>query len=397
MMLNLNTLGLAATIDASGIGAPDYQTILSTLTGYFRQIYGEDAYLEPDSKDGQMLSIFALAMHDANNSAIAVYNSFSPATAQGRALESNVKINGIKKSAASRSTVDVRVTGQVGTIIANGIVRDSSGNSWSLPPTVVIGLNGEVIATATSRIDGAIIALPGEVNAIGTPTRGWQSVTNPAAATPGRAVETDADLRIRQSQSVALPSRTVLDGILGAITSLPGVKRARPYENDSNQPDEHGIPGHSIAIVVDGGDAKAIASTIALKKTPGAGTYGTTSIAVKDKNGMTQNVNFFRKADVAVYAQVELKPLMGYTSDIGEEIKAAIADYINNIAIGEPVRIHRLYLPANLNGAENRATFDLVGLTIGTSPGALSGDNVDIAFNAAAISHNDNIIIKVTI
>lgn len=396
-MLNLNTLGLAATIDASGIGAPDYQTILNTLTGYFRQIYGEDAYLAADSKDGQMLSIFALAMHDANNSAIAVYNSFSPATAQGRALESNVKINGIKKSAASRSTVDVRVTGQVGTIIANGIVRDSSGNTWSLPPTVVIGLNGEVIATATSRIDGAIIALPGEVNAIGTPTRGWQSVTNPAAATPGRAIETDADLRVRQSQSVALPSRTVLDGILGAITSLPGVKRARPYENDSNQPDEHGIPGHSIAIVVDGGDAKAIASTIALKKTPGAGTYGTTSIAVKDKNGMTQNVNFFRKADVAVYAQVELKPLMGYTSDIGEEIKAAIADYINNIDIGEPVRIHRLYLPANLNGAENRATFDLVGLTIGTSPGALSGNNVDVAFNAAAISHNDNITIKVTI
>lgn len=396
-MLNLNTLGLAATIDASGIGAPDYQTILNTLTGYFRQIYGEDAYLTADSKDGQMLSIFALAMHDANNSAIAVYNSFSPATAQGRALESNVKINGIKKSAASRSTVDVRVTGQVGTIIANGIVRDSSGNSWSLPPTVVIGLNGEVITTATSRVDGAIIALPGEVNAIGTPTRGWQSVTNPAAATPGRAIETDADLRVRQSQSVALPSRTVLDGILGAITSLPGVKRARPYENDSNQPDEHGIPGHSIAIVVDGGDAKAIASTIALKKTPGAGTYGTTSIAVKDKNGMTQNVNFFRKADVAVYAQVELKPLMGYTSDIGEEIKTAIADYINNIDIGEPVRIHRLYLPANLNGAENRATFDLVGLTIGTSPGALSGNNVDVAFNAAAISHNDNITIKVTI
>ncbi|MFC0228942.1 baseplate J/gp47 family protein [Serratia aquatilis] len=396
-MLNLDTLGLAATINASGIGAPDYQTILSTLTGYFRQIYGEDAYLEADSKDGQMLGIFALAIHDANNSAIAAYNSFSPATAQGRALESNVKINGIAKSAASRSTVDVRLIGQVGTIIANGIVRDSSGNSWSLPPTVVIGLNGEVITTATCQIGGAIIALPGEVNVIGTPTRGWQSVTNPVAATPGRAVETDADLRVRQSQSVALPSRTVLDGIVGAITSLPGVKRARPYENDSNVANQHGIPGHSISIVVDGGDAEAIAKTIALKKTPGAGTYGTTSIPVKDKNGMTQNVNFFRKADVAIYVQVELKPLMGYTSDIGEEIKKEIVDYINNIDIGEPVRIHRLYLPANLNGAENRATFDLVGLTIGTSPGALSGNNVDIAFNAAATSNNANISIKVTI
>ncbi|MEN4248005.1 hypothetical protein P9A06_25970, partial [Serratia marcescens] len=50
MMLNLDTLGLAATVTASGISAPDYQTILNTLTGYFQQIYGDDVYLEPDSK-----------------------------------------------------------------------------------------------------------------------------------------------------------------------------------------------------------------------------------------------------------------------------------------------------------------------------------------------------------
>ncbi|EMP5337492.1 hypothetical protein RZ698_005086, partial [Citrobacter freundii] len=53
MALNLDTLGLSATVTAQGISAPDYQTILDTLTSYFRQIYGSDAYLEPDSKDGQ--------------------------------------------------------------------------------------------------------------------------------------------------------------------------------------------------------------------------------------------------------------------------------------------------------------------------------------------------------
>ena len=51
MALNLDTLGLSATVTAQGISAPDYQTILDTLTSYFRQIYGSDAYLEPDSKD----------------------------------------------------------------------------------------------------------------------------------------------------------------------------------------------------------------------------------------------------------------------------------------------------------------------------------------------------------
>ncbi|HFD8847329.1 TPA: hypothetical protein ACF60J_004835, partial [Salmonella enterica] len=77
MALNLDTLGLSATVTAEGISAPDYQTILDTLTSYFQQIYGSDAYLEPDSKDGQMV---ALAIHDANNTAISVYNCFSPVT-----------------------------------------------------------------------------------------------------------------------------------------------------------------------------------------------------------------------------------------------------------------------------------------------------------------------------
>ncbi|HIC3174541.1 TPA: hypothetical protein ACW2OC_004925, partial [Salmonella enterica] len=57
MALNLDTLGLSATVTAEGISAPDYQTILDTLTSYFQQIYGSDVYLEPDSKDGQMVAL----------------------------------------------------------------------------------------------------------------------------------------------------------------------------------------------------------------------------------------------------------------------------------------------------------------------------------------------------
>ena len=35
MALDLDTLGLSATVTAEGISAPDYQTILSTLISYF--------------------------------------------------------------------------------------------------------------------------------------------------------------------------------------------------------------------------------------------------------------------------------------------------------------------------------------------------------------------------
>lgn len=394
-MLNLDTLGLAATVTASGISAPDYQTILNTLTGYFQQIYGDDVYLDPDSKDGQMVSIYARGIHDANNSAIAVYNSFSPATAQGRGLASNVKINGIAVTPASRSTADVRIVGQVGTLITNGTVRDSNGITWSLPASVVIGIDGAVTVTATCQIDGAVVAPAGSITEIGTPTRGWQSVTNPAAATAGRKVETDAELRQRQAKSVAIPSLTVLDGIMGAVATLDGVERYRGYENDTSVEDANGLPPHSISLVVAGGDAAAIAKTIATKKTPGGGTYGTTTISVTDKYGIVHPISFFRPTSVDIYARVEIKALQGYTSAVGEEIRTAVAAYINEIEIGDPVYLTRLFLPANLNGSADSATFDITDLQIGTSPGSLAPANVVIGFNAVAACAPANVEVVV--
>ncbi|MEN4050284.1 baseplate J/gp47 family protein [Serratia marcescens] len=395
MMLNLDTLGLAATVTASGISAPDYQTIINRLTGFFKQIYGDDVYLESDSKDGQMLAIYARGIHDVNNMAIAVYNSFSPATAQGRGLASNVKINGISVTPASRSTADVRIVGQVGTPITNGTVRDSNGISWSLPASVVIGIDGTVTVTATCQIDGAIVAPAGSITEIGTPTRGWQSVTNPVAATAGRKVETDAELRQRQAKSVAIPSLTVLDGIMGAVATLDGVERYRGYENDTSVTDANGLPPHSISLVVAGGDVAAIAKTIATKKTPGGGTYGTTTIDVTDKYGIVHPISFFRPTSVDIYARVEIKALQGYTSAVGEEIRTAVAAYINEIEIGDPVYLTRLFLPANLNGSADSATFDITDLQIGTSPGSLAPANVVIGFNAVAACAPANVEVVV--
>ncbi|WP_241686414.1 baseplate J/gp47 family protein [Serratia plymuthica] len=395
MMLNLDTLGLAATVTASGISAPDYQTILSTLTGYFQQIYGDDVYLDPDSKDGQMVAIYARGIHDANNSVIAVYNSFSPSTARGRGLASNVKINGISVTPASRSTADVLIVGQVGTLITNGTARDSNGITWSLPASVVIGIDGTVTVTATCQINGAVVAPAGTITEIGTPTRGWQSVTNPAAAAAGRKVETDAELRQRQAKSVAIPSLTVLDGIIGAVATLDGVERYRGYENDTSVEDANGLPPHSISLVVSGGDASAIARTIATKKTPGGGTYGTTPINVTDKYGIVHPISFFRPTSVNIYARVEIKALQGYTSAVGEEIRTTVAAYINEIEIGDPVYLTRLFLPANLNGNADSATFDITEVQIGTSVGSLAPANVIIGFNAVATCAPANIEVVV--
>lgn len=393
MSLDLDTLGLSATVTAEGISAPDYQTVLATITGYFQQIYGSDAYIDPDSKDGQMVSLVALAIHDANNTAIAVYNSFSPSTAIGAGLSSNVKINGITRRAATNSTVDLLLTGTVGTAITNGSVRDANRVVWNLPATVVIGASGTVVATATCANAGAVAAVAGSVNAINTPTRGWSSVTNPLAATVGVAAETDAQLRVRQSQSVALPSLTPFEAVDGAIANIDGVTRHKLYENDTDNPDANGLPPHSIAAIVEGGDATVIANSIRGVKGQGVTPYGSTVIVVPDKYGNPHPVGFSRPVDVPIYVKITITPLTGYTSQVGDEIKAAIAAYINSLAIGASVLLSRIYSPANLGvvSGGNARYYDITELLIGTSADSVAAANVFIAFDQSASCTVSNI------
>lgn len=395
MALNLDTLGLSATVTASGISAPDYQTILSTITSYFQQIYGTDAYLEPDSKDGQMVALVALAVHDANNTAIQVYTSFSPSTALTDALTRNVKINGITRKPSTNSTVDLTLIGTAGTTITNGSVKDANGIIWNLPASVTIGVGGSVTVTATSAVSGAVAAVSGSITQINTPTRGWTAVSNSAAAAVGSDAEKDSALRIRQGQSVAIPSLTPFEAVDGALANVSGVTRHKLYENDTGATDSNGIPAHSIAAIVEGGDVTLIAQTIRGKKGQGVGTFGSTTTQVADKHGNPHNISFSRPSKVPIYVNIVLKVFTGYTTQIGEQIKQAIADYINSLTIGDDVLLSRLYSPANLGvvSGGNARYYDINSLQIGKSAGAVSASNIVIAYNESATCSTANISI----
>lgn len=375
---------VACTIDESGIRAPTYQEILDALRASYRLIYGADVYLEDDSQDGQMLAIFARAVHDSNNAAIAVWNSFSPATAQGSGLSSVVRVNGITRAAASRSSVDLLITGTVGATITNGVASDTAGNRWLLPASVTIPSGASLTVTATAENLGAVEAPSGSITQIATPTRGWVSVTNAAAATPGAPVETDAGLRIRQARSVALPSLTVLDGIVGAVAAVPGVTRYAVRENDTNSTDANGLPAHSIAFVVEGGDSTTIARAIATKKAPGVYTHGSGAINVPDSRGAARLIRFSRPLARPIAVAVTIQALDGYVAATGTQIRQAVAGYINGLGLGADVLIARLYLPAQLYGGSASGTYELVEVRVAIKPGTPAASDVTIAYNQVA-------------
>lgn len=383
---------LAAQISFAGISAPPFADVLASLQASFRNIYGQDVYLGNDTQDGQMLAVFARAIFDANQTAIAVYNSFSPATAFGDGLSSVVKINGIKRLASSASTVALLIGGSVGTVIVNGAASDTSNNTWQLPSSVTIPPAGSILVTGLCTKQGAIPAAVGTVTTIATPTLGWSTVSNPSAASLGAPVETDAQLRQRQTVSVGLPALTVLQSTLAAILALPGVTGARIYENDTNATDANGLPPHSIAAVVNGGNVSDIASAIALKKTPGAFTYGTTTQVVTDNAGVPHTINFFIPSKFPITVAVTIKAFTGFSTATGQALRQAVVDYINNVlTIGQNVYIARLYLPAQLNGDSRAAQYELTGLTV-------NGGSVDVAipFNAQAVATLATVSLTVT-
>ena len=371
-------------IDATGFHAPDYPTVLQFLTSEYRSIYGSDTYLEPDSQDGQWLAIQALAIFDTIQVAAAVYNSFSPLNAQSDALSRNVKINGIRRRTATRSSADLLLIGAAGTVITNGQAEDTLGQRWTLPASVTIPTGGSTTVTATAVLIGAMTAAANTINKIATPTLGWQSVNNLAAATAGDPVETDAELRRRQTFSTALPSLSVLDGTIGAVASLPGVTRFRGYENDTSVADSNGIPDHSIAIVVEGGDQQAIGEAIAAKKTPGTGTHGSTVVTTLDEYGLPNQIRFFRPTPATIGVELTIQALSGYTTGFAATIAAEVSAAIQALDIGDDVLITKLYVPANLAGQAAGSTFDITQLRIRKNSGALGTSNLALSFNEIA-------------
>lgn len=378
-----------AYIDSTGYHFSDYPTFLAWIQDQYRLIYGADVYLEADSQDGQLLAIFAKALYDVAALGGSTYNSFSPSTAQGTGLSRVVKINGLTRRSATRSTADLTIVGTAGTTISNGIAQDTNQVKWNLPASVTIPGGGTIVATATCDVEGNINAEASTINKIFTPTLGWQTVNNVAAATAGVAAETDGELRIRQTGSTANPSLTVFDGTIGALENLEGVTAIRGYENDTGSTDSNGIPAHTISCVVEGGDVTAICQTIQIHKTPGCGTYGTTSETVFDPKGMPLLIKFFRPTPVPITVDIEIEIFTGYTSDYEDQLKQAVADYINGIGIGNDVLISKIYPPAYLPSPAGD-TYDITLLEI---DGA--GLNVDIAFNEMATCDVSDITVTV--
>lgn len=385
-------------IDKSGLHIPTYNDILDDMIEGMKKIYGSDIYLENDSADYQFLSILALKISDSYQAIQYAYNSRSPSTAVGAALDSVVKLNGIARKKAGYSACELVLSGIPFTEIKNGSVMDKTNVVWKLPPSVVIGSDGTVRTTATCSKPGAVSAEPGDITKIHTPTYGWKKVENKASAIPGNAIETDGELRQRQTISVSIPSQTMLDGTRGALRALSDINRVAVYENDTNLStadpnlNPHGFPPHSITCVVEGGDDHKIAETILYHKGIGCYTNGTTEIKVIDQNEYVNKIRFYRPDYIPIFVRVTLRKYTGYISSLESNVKLAIYNYLKSLEIGRDISISMLTgVVMACNPIISKPVFGIKEIKIGRESGQFQIADIDLSYKEVANPAYENI------
>lgn len=238
---------------------------------------------------------------------------------------------------------------------------------------------------------GEIPAFANSLTVIETPIGGWQSFNNPTDITPGKNIETDAELRIRRLKTLANPGASTIDSIRAKLLEIPEVEDARVFENDTDVTDGFGRPPHSIECVVLEGDDQEIRDTIWASKAGGIETYGSVTGTISDSMGFTHTVDFSRPTPITIYISVEnleINSLL-FPIDGDEAIKQALATFgTGEFSIGDDVIYNKLHCAI----AEIAGVIDY-DLFIDTTPAPAAEDNIDIQDDEVASFDTSNITV----
>lgn len=380
------------SIDATGFhlhefgGVTGLQGWLDELIDQHQGIYGDDIAIDPESVDGEWLSKEAQARNDAEQIALTLYNMNSPVGAVGTALSRLVQLTGITRKGAQFSIAPVTLGGTPSTVVPVNSLFDDPDDP-DLPPfktvaAYTIGGGGTVSGQGVCTEAGPFNVGAGKLTHPLDVISGWDTVTNPSAAAPGRLVEPDPILRVRRAESVAMPSQSMLDGLQSALNNLDGVDDVVVYENATGATNAKGDPAHSIHAIIDGGIDADIANAIWAKASMGCTKVGAVALTVTDTQGNPQEMRWDVPVDVNVYITVHLSRTP--TSFESDSIKAALVAFGQTTSrIGNNVPWGDLFSPINdLEITGGPGLPSVLSMMLGSAPSPVLQADLSVAFNA---------------
>jgi uncharacterized phage protein gp47/JayE len=328
-------------VETSGVIIADTADTLTTVQTEFKNAFGQDLVVTPDTPQGVLITAETLA-RDAvlrNNAALA--NQINPNLAGGVFLDAIMALTGTARDPAEHSTVTATLAGVPGTIVPAGVTASTNpdGDIFELITTVVIGTGGSVSAEFQSVEFGPIAAPSGTLTAIVSGVLGWETITNPDAAVLGRAEQSDQAARLFRKNTLALQGLSLAEAITSGLYATEGVKSLTFRENVADTIET--IDGilmapHSIYACVDGGTDADVAATILNKKSAGADYNGAVTVnVIEPASGQTYAVKFDRPAPIAIQTRVTIKASSSITDPVAA-VKEAVLAFANGELEEEP-------------------------------------------------------------
>lgn len=288
---------------------------------------------EPETPAGQLIDSQTAAVQQKDAEVAFLANQFNPLTASGIFQDALGKIYFLARKSAINSSVVCTLSGRPGTVVSVGsqIRSDdeevSAQTVWTLAANTTIGDDGTASATFNCTTSGAISAGANTLTNIVTVVPGWDSVTNPAAATVGQLEETQSAFEARRYQSVALNARGTTDAVFARVANCDNVIACYVTDNKTNvnkSIDGYTLKPHSIYVAALGGTDEDIAKAIYNSVSAGCDYNGNTTVNVTDENtGAVEAVTFERPEDLNVYVKVTIQNIdlpNGYQDIIAEAI-----------------------------------------------------------------------------
>jgi uncharacterized phage protein gp47/JayE len=320
---------------------------------------------------GNTSNIDAERIDELEQLAEEAYNAFDPDNASDDRLVALALLTGVPRRGSSKGLVSatIDITGAhtyaPGALAAH--VVDEPTNRWLNRDEIVTPFSDSYVAVFESESAGAAaVAEAATLTVIATPVAGWNSVTNASAATPGKDIESIAELRIRREQSVAAGGSRTRGAIRAKLIAIEGVLSAEVFTNTGSAVDANGIGPHGIRPVIwDGSpaaaDDHAIAQAILDHAAEGILSQGLHSGTARDPDtGAPATVNFDRAETSDVTVAVNIESETGVSVD---DVKAAILAKMPAV-VGREVTFHRLASSVfGVDGVDDYASFTVNGGT----------------------------------
>ncbi len=325
-------------VESNGVIVPNTSTIKTDVENEWRAIAGEDATVDPSSFEGRLIDKTTNERISVarNNSDLA--NQLNPNMANGSFVDAHLSLVGGARDGQEQSTVELTLTGIVGTNIPSGsFVEDDNQQLWFLVDTTQIGTGNTVTASFRSLNYGPIPAAIGEITKIISGVVGWETVNNEVAATEGKLEQNDVSAKRQRRSELGANTRSVAESVIAAVFKLEGVNGIQFRENNTSSAttiDGVSMIAKSSWLCVDGGVTSEIAEAYYTNRW-GTAFNGSVSYDYTDPiSGQLSEVLIDRATEVPIKCTIEAR--VSQSQNAVEDITQAILDYAEGLVEGEP-------------------------------------------------------------